>query len=373
MMRICYLNHDLKEDTGAGRFGLSFIAGISAACPAVRPVVLTVEDCGHPLEAPVLHSDMLKMIFRIPRIRSFFKKCDIIHALDGFPYGVIAAVASLGLGKRLVITAVGTGAIQPLQNPVKRLLLGWAYRRADRVIAVSNYTKREISLRAKGLDISVISHAVDSREFDGSNHDELIEEERAVIQRMKPYMLSVGGGKKRKGYEYSFLAFAEVIKQFPRLNYVVVGHDIKNTPAESLGVADKTFCFFGIRRPFLRALYRNAELFMLLPYDDRGDVEGFGLAFLEAAAAGLPIVGTYGNGAEDAVENGENSILVEPRNSGAAAAAAVKILLDPRLKEKFSKGSVDFAKRMSWDKVAKEYIEIYKAVLKSKIKHQNAK
>ena len=84
--------------------------------------------------------------------------------------------------------------------------------------------------------------------------------------------------------------------------------------------------------------------------------------FLEAAAAGLPVVGTYESGAEDATDNGKNGFLVGPRDARAAAEAAIKILSDPIMKEKFAKNSVDFAKRMSWDKVANEYAIIYKSL-----------
>lgn len=364
-MRICYLNHDLKENTGAGRFGLALLGRLKEEYSDFQPTVLTAAGSSHPWEKPILYPGILRLIFVLPRIRAVFKECDLIHALDGFPYGVIAAIASLGLGKKLVITAVGTGALQAFESPIKRALFSWAYRRADRLVAVSNYTRREILSRVSDLDVSVINHAVDTEEF--RVMDELTKEEQETIRRMKPYVLSVGGGKRRKGFEYSFAAFAALVRRFPDLCYAVVGHDIENTPAASLGVADKTFCFFGIRRPFLRALYSNAELFMLLPYNDRGDVEGFGFAYLEAAAAGLPVVGTRDSGAEDAVDNKKNGFLVEPRNHNAAAEAAAKILSNPVLREKFAQGSIVFAKKMSWDKAATRYAEIYEKITNAKL------
>lgn len=363
-MRVCFLNHDLKENTGAGRFGLQLIGQMVKENPDFHPIVLTTERSGHSWEKPILSSNVIRLVFALPRIRYFFKRCDVIHALDGFPYGVIAAVVSAGLGKKLIITAIGTGAVQAFRNPIKGALLRWAYRRADKLVAVSNYTKREILSRVSGLDISVINHGVDAQEFQQSSDPELTEEEQEAIRRMKPYILTVGGGKRRKGYEYSFPAFVRVAEHFPDLRYVVVGHDIEHTPADSLGIANKVFCFAWIRRPFLRALYQNAELFILLPYNDRGDVEGFGFAFLEAAAAGLPVIGTYESGTVDAIEHGKNGFLVEPRNAKAAAGAAIKILSDPALKEKFSRESLTFAKKMSWEKVAKEYRAIYETLNK---------
>lgn len=358
-MRICFLNHDLKDNTGAGLFGLQLISRFRQEYPDFHPVVLTTEGSGHPWESTVLYSNIFRLIFYFPRIRFVFKECDIIHALDGFPYGVIAAVASVGLGKRLVITAVGTGAIQVFRYPVKGFLLRWAYRRADRVIAVSNYTKREILKECPGLDIAVINHAVDANEF-SEGGEELSENEKLEIKKLKPYILSVGGWKERKGFEYSFPAFAEIARSFPRMKYVIVGAaNPKLRLSEPLGITDRVFYFRGIRRLFLKDLYRNAELFMLLPYDDRGDVEGFGFAFLEAAAAGLPVVGTYDSGAEDAVQHGRNGFLVEPRNIKAAADAILSILSNPELKKNFSRKSLVFAKKMTWERVVSKYTDIY--------------
>ncbi|MDO8500069.1 MAG: glycosyltransferase family 4 protein [bacterium] len=359
-MQVCFLNHNLNISTGAGRFGIELISRLKRRYPDFKPVVLTAVDSSHEWEEPILYSNAVRLLFALPRIRAVFKKCDVIHALDGFPYGVIAAIASCGLGKKLIITAVGTGAIQAFYNPIKGALLRWAYRRADYVVAVSSYTKWEVLSHVGGLNILVIHHGIDADEFRMGADEALTDEERRVIQRMKPYILSVGGGKRRKGYEYSFPAFAEIGMKFPNLHYAVVGHDIEHTPARALGIEDKVSCFFGVRWPFVKALYYNAELFMLLPYDDRGDVEGFGFVFLEAAASGIPVLGTYGNGAEDAVDNGKNGFLVEPRNFKAAAEKAVEILSNPILKNKFAEGSINFAKNMSWDKVLVRYAEIYK-------------
>lgn len=358
-MRICYLNHDLNDNTGAGRFGLQLIRCLEHEYSNFHSVPLTAVSSSHARDESVLYPNPLRLLFALPLIRSIFKKCDIVHALDGFPYGVIAAIASFGLGRKLVITAVGTGAVQAFCHPMRGALLRWAYRRADRVVAVSNYTKREILKYVPGLHISVINHAVDAEEFSSLLDAELSEEENLTIERLKPYLLSVGSGKPRKGYEYSFSAFARMGRRFPELTYVAVGYDKGTAMIGALGIADRVSCFVGVRRQFLSALYRNAELFMLLPHEDRGDIEGFGFVFLEAAAAGLPVIGTRGSGAEDAVEHGKNGFLVEPKDAVSAADAGIKILSDRSLRAQFVQGSIDFAKRMNWERVAKKYMTIY--------------
>ncbi len=365
-MKICFLNHNLNAATGAGRFGVNLIERLRRADPQLDAVVLTALGSGHPLEAPILHQRFARLVLAVPRIRALMQSCDVIHALDGFPYGVIAALASIGLGKKFIITAIGTGAIRPFRRAVRGRLLAWAYRRADRVVAISGYTRREILAHLPGLAIKIINHAVDYREFSGDLMAPLTAEERSAIAAMKPYVLSVGGWKRRKGFEYSFPAFAKIRKRFPEMGYVVCGIGPKPRLEEPFDLQGSVSYFKGVRWPFLKALYAHAELFMLLSVDDGNDVEGFGLAFLEAAAAGVPVIGTEGSGAEDAVRDGENGFLVAPQNAPAAAEAAIRILSDRALAGRFSAGSRRLAREMSWEAVAERYAALYRGLMASR-------
>lgn len=364
-MKICFLNHDLKDSTGAGRFGLNLVGRFRAADPDLEVRVLVSLGSGHREEEAVLHKNFFRLVAAFPRIRQAFRASDLIHALDGWPYGAIAAITSFGLRKPLIITAIGTGAVQPLHD-WRRRIMAWAYRRASAVIAISRNTRQEILARVPGIAIEVVHHAVDAAEFEGAPMAEVSESERRAIEKLKPYVLSIGGWKKRKGFEYSFPAFAEIRKRFPNLQYVVCGIGPKPQLTEPLGITGAAHCFKGISWPFLKALYRNAELFMLLPVDDGKDIEGFGFAFLEAAAAGLPVVGTRQSSAEDAMAEGENGFLVPSRDHLAAAEAAIRILSDSALRERFSAGSRAFAKRMNWNKVVRRYQQIYEAVLRER-------
>src|SRR3989344_3342131 len=357
-LRICFLNHDMNPAIGAGRFGVNLVSRLRQDLPSLDVRVMTSVASGYPGELPLLGRDRLRLLAALPAIRRAFKSADIIHALDGYPYGLIAALASLGLRKKLVITAVGTGEVRPLYGQMG-WLLAWACRGAARVAAISRNTQREILEKVPDCAMTVINHAVDADDFRLHGGDELTPEERGAIHALKPYIFSVGAWKKRKGFEYSFPAFAEVQKNFPRLHYVICGIGPKPELEASHGLRGRVNYFKGVRWPFLRSLYQNAELFMLLPVDDQKDIEGFGFAFLEAAAAGLPVIRTTASGAEDAVAEGENGYLVPPRNSAAAAAAATAILGNPGLRKKFSAGSLAFAKRMNWEQVVEAYTTIY--------------
>ncbi|MDP3727715.1 MAG: glycosyltransferase family 4 protein [bacterium] len=358
-MRICFLNHNLNPATGAGRFGLNLVLYLQRADPAFNAVVLTTVSFGHPLERPLLPANWIRLLIALPEIRREFRRADIIHALDGYPYGIIAAFALIGIRRPLVITAIGTGAVQPLYRWYGGAL-AWAYRRAARVVAISNYTRREILARVPDVAVEVVNHAVDAAEFEGDLMGVLSEVEKSEIEKLRPYILSVGGWKRRKGFQYSFTAFAEVKKRFPGMHYAVCGIGPKPQLEKPFGLEGSVSYFKGIRWPFLKALYASAECFLLLPVDDAKDIEGFGFAFLEAAAAGLPVIGTRQSGAEDALLDGKNGFLVPQRDAGAAAEAAIRILSDAGLRGRFSAASRSFAGRMTWERVITSYLEIYR-------------
>ena len=376
-MRICYLNHDLKDNTGAGRFFLSLYESLIHRQPDMESTVLTSEASGHKLDNPIIKSGKFGLLFSIPKIRNVLKKYDIIHALDGWPYGFIAVLASVGLNKKIIITAIGSGAVQPLYNPFLKPLIKWAYRRADKVVAISRNTKKEIQKFLPNLEIEVINHGVNYEKFQNESAD--IPQN---IKNLKPYILSVGVLKERKGYEYSIKAFLKIAQKYPNLNYVIFGWDYTASNAaysrlkkivSDLNLSDRViFAAYDQQKGFGRksvsneeliGLYKNAELFLLLPQDVNKDIEGFGLVFLEAASCGLPVVSSLGTSAEDAVSDGRNGILVNSKNTDEAGEAISRILSDKELRAKFSDESIKFAKEMSWDKAAESYQKVYNQIV----------
>ncbi len=356
-MRICYLNHDTKTNTGAGKFYTSFSEAVKKIVPGAQTEALTSEN--------VLYPNKFKLLLALPVIRKILSSCDLIHALDGWPYGVIGALANVTLKKPFVITAIGTGAVQPLYDWKRRWLMKWAYRQADMVVAVSNNTRKEILKFLPNLNIQVVPHGVDAQKFQSVHAGYQVE-----AQKLKPYILSVGTLKKRKGFAYSVEAFAKIAGQFPDLKYVIVGggpqREALNAQVSIYNLQERVIFLEHIHQDYVNALYQNAELFTLLPQDDQKDIEGFGLVFLEAAACGLPVIATKNTSAEDAVWDGKNGFLVPTRDSAAAAEMMKILLTDKALRQSYAKESITFADAMTWERAAKSYEAIYRRVLDTK-------
>lgn len=94
---------------------------------------------------------------------------------------------------------------------------------------------------------------------------------------------------------------------------------------------------------------QQADLFAMTSVTQAKSVEGYGLAYLEAAACGLPAIAYRSGGAPEAVKDGETGILVEPGDTDDLANALTRLAGDPQLREKLGREGRQWAQRHSWE------------------------
>ncbi len=352
-MRICYLSHTLNPKTGAGVFTENLINSIRGHVKDAEFCVLTSENHIKPRITSLLRN--------LPHIRKKFREADVIHALDGYPYGVVAALANLGISKPLIITAVGSGSVGLIkQTGLKSRLLKWAYQRANKLTAISRYIANEIRNVLPGLSIEVINHGVDTEFFKplGTKENEA------------PVIVTQGEFKRRKGYSEILPIIKKVVEKTPDVKYVIVANIDRNKEYQmelqllmrTLDIESAVIVKSNLSREELRSTYRKATLFLSLPKNFGGDVEGFGLSVLEAAACGTPSVVGRGSGADDAVSDGKSGFLVNGSDEKAVVEKILSILDNKDLHTKLSIGAREWAEENTWSAKAKEYLKIYEKI-----------
>lgn len=354
-MKIGYLTYDINPQAGWGRYSANLIFGIQK----LGADIVILKELNDGLEGQVILKRGKSLFATVFKIRKYLADCDIIHALDGYPYGVMAALANLSLKKKLVITAVGTYAVEPLASFKTGLFLKWAYHRADKITAISHYTKEKILEKVGNLDIEVILPGLDYQRF-----------YRPRLAFTEDYLLSVGALKERKGYHVSLSAFAGIKDKFPQLKYYIVGRQdeteyfnkLKEIVKENQ-LETRVRFLTNLTDEELADYYSQAKLFILTSVNQAEHFEGYGLVFLEAAASGLPVIGTTNNGISDVVQNGINGFLVPQNNVGATAQALQKILSNPELQNQFSQASFAWAKNNDVVKSVAGYFKLYEQLL----------
>lgn len=353
-MKVLYLTNTLNPKNGWGRFSKELIEGVEKLGVEVR--ALTESGPGYHNEPPALKRT-LGAFKCIPEVRKYIKeyKPDIVHSLEGNPYAITAQFACLGFKIKKVISAPGAYSVQPLYNWKTRGLLKWAYRQALAIYPISKYVGDEIIKCVKLKNIKVITLGVDPKKFSGRR-----------ITTAAPFIISVGNLSRRKGYQVSVPAFIKIAKQIPNFKYYIAGkideavfkqcqEEVKKNNLQARVI------FLGsVGDEKLRELYLSAELFLLASINIGHHFEGFGLVFLEAASAGLPVIGTMDNGIADAVKPGVNGLLVPQNDIDATADAMIKILTNPELKKQMSMASVEWANQNTWEQVAQKQTQAYK-------------
>jgi phosphatidylinositol alpha-1,6-mannosyltransferase len=130
--------------------------------------------------------------------------------------------------------------------------------------------------------------------------------------------------------------------------------------ADFLGPAELVRWLGYVPEVDLPDLYRSADLFLLCTREDRGqaEVEGFGLAFLEAQACGIPVVGTRTGGISDAVAEGQGGWLIDQDNTGALAAILADLVETPAEFERMGRIARERVEQeCTWDHYIDRFIQ----------------
>jgi glycosyltransferase involved in cell wall biosynthesis len=160
-------------------------------------------------------------------------------------------------------------------------------------------------------------------------------------------------------------ALAALRDRYPTLRYLMVGggpdRPELETLAQSLGVGDR-IGFTGAL-PHEQAM---AELDRCHIHVMPSRIDGFGVAHVEAMAAGIPTIGGAGTGAEDIAGAGEGAYLVRPGDSSALVRTLDELLRDDARRERLGQHARrTVADRFSWEAGGKLTVDIYGSVMQS--------
>lgn len=101
-----------------------------------------------------------------------------------------------------------------------------------------------------------------------------------------------------------------------------------------------------------------------------GDVEGFGIVFLEAAACGKPVIAGASGGTAEAVRDGESGLLVDGSSAAAIARAVVELATDSARRDRMGEAGRRFVLgTYTWDKITERIRALSEAIGESAARH----
>ena len=228
----------------------------------------------------------------------------------------------------------GAEVTVPGRLPASRQLLGRVLRGAVAVIAAGGYPAAEGERAAgRSLPVTVVPPGVDTSLFRPLDAGQRADA-RARLGLPIDGRLVVGVSRlvPRKGFDVLIEAAARLAPDRPDLTVAIAGKGRDRTRLERLvaRTGAPVRLLGRVDNDDLPSLYGCGDVFAMLCRSRWGGLEqeGFGIVFLEAAAAGVPSVAGHSGGADEAVAAGSTGLVVDPPDDVDAVTAALATLLD---------------------------------------------
>ena len=246
----------------------------------------------------------------------------LIHKITGIPY---------------VVFANGFDVYAPKFNQKANWLMRVVLRDAVYVIAISNFTRQLVIKTEKNANTIIINPCVETARF--MTDFKIV----ASLKNSHRKIITVARLVKSKGHDTVLKALPKVIERFPDTKYFIIGegpeeNNLKEL-ARELGLSQYIVFTGQVDEAELILHYRTCDLFILTSreIETNGEVEGFGIVFLEAGACGKPVIGARSGGIQDAVIDKMTGILVDPSDISGTSEAIIKLLSDEELRNRLGK------------------------------------
>ena len=170
-------------------------------------------------------------------------------------------------------------------------------------------------------------------------------------------LLFVGRLDERKGFPTAVAAFARLAADRPGLRLIVAGDGPDRGAADGLDpeVRDRVTFLGSVLNRDLPPIHAACDVYLGTSVGG----ESFGIVLVEALAAGLPVVASAIPGYDEVVRDGVEALLVQPRDPGALAEAATRVLDDPALAAALVAAGHDRAASFDWEIVVGRLEALY--------------
>ena len=363
MHKVTLISHDPSQ-SGIWRYSLALFKALRSFCKNVDLVVTPSTYVKPP------YLELLKPLYggiTYAHVRSFavsFQQDAHIHHL------LNATISGYFKLNKLIITVHDLMSFTLFKERAESWAkFGWLFNfgiqrsmrngvyNAERVICTSESTKRDL-LRFINVDskkIRVIYYGVDHELF--KPRDKLEARRRLGLPLDRPIILNVGSEEPRKNIPILVKAFGILVKDVPNAMLIRVGSPTNTIKKliHSQGLEGK-IVYLRPTDEDLSFLYNASDVFVFPSY-----YEGLGLPLLEAMASSCPVIAGNRSAIPEAV--GDGGILLDPFDVDGFAYWMHEVLSNEDLRIKLSEKGYRRSLNFSWEKCARETLEVYREVL----------
>lgn len=290
---------------------------------------------------------------------------DVINAQFVLPSGLVAAPLSRLFSIPLVLSFIGGDIYDPTKgvSPHRHGLLRWLVRLIARQATTCTAISADIKRRARELHRVTNEIIVSPLGLRPPSAIPAATRADFNLPEHVPLFVSIGRLIPRKGYEYLIEAWRDI----PTAHLVIIGTGPLEQKLHRLireyDISGRVHVLGFVDEQRKQQVLRLAQC-----YISAAEHEGFGIVFLEAMEAGLPVIATDNGGQTDFLTEGETAILVPPRDSRQLTAAIIWLLRDSRLRENMARNNKQKVKEYYLDKTVKIFEDV---LIKASHAHRN--
>ena len=150
-------------------------------------------------------------------------------------------------------------------------------------------------------------------------------------------------------------------QQYPDIVYICIGYgDEENNLkklVEELDLSSQVMFFKDISDDLKNALIAKSDIFVMPSIIHKTSVEGFGIAYVEAAQYGVPSLGGKDGGATDAIDHNKTGLICDGNNLDDIY-SSLNSMIENKKHLELGKNAKDYVSKFQWEKIIEEYKKI---------------
>ena len=225
----------------------------------------------------------------------------------------------------------------------------------EKVIANSQYTKNlAIEIGVNEEKITIINPGIDPvKDLDKKS----INKVESLLKIKTPKLITVSRFDKRKNHEKVIMAIRNLKQIYPDIVYICIGYgteeeNIKKLVKE-LGLEAQVMFFKDISENLKNALISKSNIFVMPSIKYKTSVEGFGIAYVEAAQYGIPSIGGKDGGAADAIDHDKTGLICDGNNLDDIYSSLNSMIENKKYLE-LGKNAKEYVSKFYWEKIIED-------------------
>jgi phosphatidyl-myo-inositol dimannoside synthase len=230
----------------------------------------------------------------------------------------------------------------------------------DKIIANSQYTKNlAVKLGVNKNKIIVINPGIDPiKNLDKKSLDKV----ESLLKIKSPRLITVSRFDKRKNHEKIVMALKNLKQIYPDIVYTCIGYgdeeeNIKKLVKE-LDLETQVMFFKDISNDLKNALIAKSNIFVMPSVIHKSSVEGFGIAYTEAAQYSVPSIGGKDGGASDAIIHEKTGLICDGNNLDEIY-SSINLMLENKKYIEYGKNAKDYVSKFYWSNIVEEYKKVF--------------